>query len=100
MGVVAGIMLIGFAIALFVYQKPIESESIDHVLSPIPSQNPYLQEYSLPDNVEPNGLIVDKTGTVWVTSSTSGILYGFDQKSKQLKSYEIRSYALGFYKLA
>ncbi len=91
MGVVAGIALIGFAISLFVYQKPTESESIDRVLSPTSSQNPYLQEYSLPDDVEPNGLIVDKTGTVWVTSSTSGILYSFDQKSKQLKSYDIKN---------
>ena len=90
MYVVAGIALIGFVIALLVYQKPTESESIDRVLSPIPSQNPYLQEYSLPDNVEPNGLIVGKTGTVWVTSSTSGILYGFNPESKQLKSYDIK----------
>ncbi|MGC1709406.1 MAG: hypothetical protein WA799_06355 [Nitrosotalea sp.] len=90
MGAVIGVILIGFAVALFVYQKPTEPEPAESVLNPTPSQNPYLQEYSLPDDAGPNGLIVDKTGTVWVTSSKSDILYSFDQNSGQLKNYEIK----------
>jgi streptogramin lyase len=90
MGAVIGVILIGFAATWFVYQKPTESEPVESILNPTPSQNPYLQEYSLPDNTGPNGLIVDNTGTVWVTSSKSDLLYSFDQKSGQLKSYEIQ----------
>ena len=90
MSIAIGIILIGFAAAWLVYQKPTESEPAESVLNPTPSQNPYLQEYSLPDDAGPNGLIVDKTGTVWVTSSKSDLLYGFDQKSGQLKNYEIK----------
>ncbi|NHI03070.1 hypothetical protein DYY67_0191 [Candidatus Nitrosotalea sp. TS] len=90
MGVIIGIVLVGFAAAWFVSQKPTASEPSESVLTPTLSQNPYLQEYSLPDNSGPNGLIVDKTGTVWVTSSKSDMLYSFDQKSGQLKNYEIQ----------
>lgn len=90
MGIAIGVILIGFAAAWVVYQRPTESAPAESVLNPTPSQNPYLQEYSLPDNTGPNGIIVDKTGTVWVTSSKSDILYGFDQKSGQLENYEIK----------
>ncbi|MDE1872600.1 MAG: hypothetical protein KGH99_03880 [Thaumarchaeota archaeon] len=90
MGMVIGIVLVGLAAAWFVSQKPTASEPSESVLTPTLSQNPYLQEYSLPDNSGPNGLIVDKTGTVWVTSSKSDMLYSFDQKSGQLKNYKIQ----------
>lgn len=53
--------------------------------------NPYIQEYSMPHGTAPNGLIVDKQGIVWITSSTSNTLYSFDPKSNQLQNYEFEN---------
>lgn len=94
LGIGVGVILVGIAILLIVFQKP-SPEHDTSISGPIPSQNPYLQEYSLPDNAAPNGLIVDKNGTVWVTSSKSNLLYSLDTKS-ELKNYEIKDNNLQF----
>ncbi|MDE1726981.1 MAG: hypothetical protein KGH89_06905 [Thaumarchaeota archaeon] len=83
------VIIIGIVAVCAVSQK-INIQQTESVLNTTPSENPYLKEYSLPDNTAPNGLIVDKQGTVWVTSSKSDLLYSFDQNSEQLKSYEIK----------
>ncbi|MGI0047242.1 MAG: hypothetical protein ACREBB_08650 [Nitrosotalea sp.] len=88
-GIVIGIILIAVALSWVVSQRP-TVEPTGSILSPTPSQNPYLQEYSLPADIAPNGLIVDKQGTVWITSTQSDILYSFDQKSGQLESHDIK----------
>ncbi len=63
--------------------------------APVASKNPYLEEYSLPDNTGPNGLVVDKQGTVWVTPSKSNLLYSLDS-SGALEKYEIRDHSHQF----
>ncbi|MDE1829555.1 MAG: hypothetical protein KGI25_04465, partial [Thaumarchaeota archaeon] len=71
-------------------QKPLsEPGKPAEIITPM-NQNPYLQEYSLPDGTGPNGLTVDDNGTVWVTSSKSDMLYSFDEKSGRLANYEIK----------
>ena len=55
------------------------------------SQNPYVQEFSLPTGTAPNGLIVDNNGTVWVASSSFNALYSFDPESQKFQSYEIKT---------
>ncbi|HJW20369.1 MAG TPA: two-component regulator propeller domain-containing protein [Candidatus Nitrosotalea sp.] len=49
----------------------------------------YVKEYSLPSSSAPNGLVVDKSGLVWVTSKNA-TLYSVDPKSGQVKNYEIK----------
>lgn len=53
-------------------------------------KNPYVKEYSLPFGSAPNGLVVDKTGLVWVTSA-SATLYSIDPSSGQVKNYQIKN---------
>ena len=94
-GIIAGIVLVGLALFWIVLQKP-ASEPTE--ITNITNQNPYLQEYSLPDGTMPNGLIVDSRGTVWVTSSKSDMLYSFDQKSEKLENYEIKDNNIHYFK--
>ncbi|MDE1765204.1 MAG: hypothetical protein KGI27_02900 [Thaumarchaeota archaeon] len=94
-GLVAAIMLAVLVLSWVLIQKSSVEPRTQDILT-ASSQNPYLQEYSLPDGTAPNGLVVDKNGTVWVTSSKSDLLYNFDQKSGQLKSYEIKDNNLQF----
>ena len=94
LGIGVGVILVGIAILLIAFQKPSPEHNMS-ISGPESSQNPYLQEYSLPDNTAPNGLIVDKNGTVWVTSSKSNLLYSLDTKS-ELKNYEIKDNNLQF----
>ncbi|HJT10137.1 MAG TPA: hypothetical protein VJ771_05075 [Candidatus Nitrosotalea sp.] len=94
LGIVAGVILVGIVLSWTVFQRPTAGPTIS-ILGHEPSQNPYLQEYSLPDNTAPNGLIVDKNGTVWITSSKSNLLYSLDKKS-ELKNYEIKDNSVQF----
>lgn len=83
--------MIGLAAIWFVFLKPV-SQPNESMTTPTPSaQNPYVQEYSLPAGTAPNGLIVDKKGTVWVLSSASNVLYGLDPGSGQIKKYEFKN---------
>jgi virginiamycin B lyase len=89
--ITTGVIIIGLAIFFVLFLKPIpqQNESFVGITSPI--QDPYVQEFSLPAGSAPNGLIVDKQGIVWVTSSGFNALYRFDPKSGQLQNYEIKS---------
>ncbi|HMK32309.1 MAG TPA: hypothetical protein VK431_01655, partial [Nitrosopumilaceae archaeon] len=51
--------------------------------------NPYVKEYSLPDGTWPNGILVDKTGAVWVAGSKINSLFRFDPKDEKIESFEI-----------
>ncbi len=94
LGVVVSIILVVFILSWVLLQKQ-PTESNLSLSSVIPSQNPYLKEYSLPDNTAPNGLVVDKNGTVWITPSKSDLLYSLD-KNSELKNYEIKDNNLEF----
>jgi streptogramin lyase len=89
--IAAGIIIIGLAAFWLLFLKPIsqQNESFVGITSQI--QNPYVQEFPLPAGTAPNGLIVDKQGIVWVTSSGFGTLYSFDPKSGHLQNYEIKN---------
>ncbi len=93
-GIAVGIVLVGLGLSWFALQKP----STPTEIANLSSQNPYLQEYSLPAGTAPNGLIVDQHGTVWVTSSKSDLMYNFDQKSGKLENYEIKDGNLQYFK--
>lgn len=56
------------------------SESVETI------QSPYIKEYSLPDGMFPNGILVDKEGFVWIAGSMSNTLIVFDPKTSQIKS--------------
>jgi streptogramin lyase len=84
------VIIIALAAFWFVFLKPM-SEPNESSVNTSQTRDPYVQEYSLPPHAAPNGLIVDRQGIVWVTSSASNILYSFDPISSQIKSYEIRS---------
>lgn len=58
-------------------------------LTVVSKHDPYVMEYSLPPNSAPNGLVVDKSGLVWVTSKNA-TLYSVNPQSGQVKSYEIK----------
>ncbi|MHB8603393.1 MAG: Vgb family protein [Nitrosotalea sp.] len=53
-------------------------------------ENPYVTEYSLLPDSAPNGLVVDKTGLVWVASQNS-TLYSVDPTNGQVKHYVIKT---------
>ena len=53
-------------------------------------KSPYIKEYSLPLGSAPNGLVVDKTGLVWVTAQNA-TLYSIDPSSGQVEKYLIKS---------
>ncbi len=87
-GIFAAIIIAGIILSWLAFQKP-STEPILPISNHTSIQNPYMQEYSLPENSAPNGLVVDNNGTVWVTSSKSSLLYSFDKKSA-LQDYEIK----------
>ncbi len=61
-----------------------------HLQNTVPeSKNSYVMEYSLPLNSAPNGLVVDKSGLVWVATKNP-VLYLVDPSSGQVKNYEIK----------
>ncbi|TLX67266.1 MAG: hypothetical protein E6L02_03305 [Thaumarchaeota archaeon] len=51
--------------------------------------NPYVKEYSLPAGTWPNGILVDKNGTVWVAGSKINSLFRFDPIHEKIQSYPI-----------
>ncbi len=55
--------------------------------------NPYIQEYSLPDGSGPNALLVDKNGTIWISSSKSNLFFSFDPVSDKVNTYEISDHS-------
>jgi streptogramin lyase len=46
--------------------------------------NPYVKEYSLPHGTWPNGILVDKKGSVWVAGSQIHKLFKFDPKQEKI----------------
>ncbi|MGI0017180.1 MAG: hypothetical protein ACREA1_00560, partial [Nitrosotalea sp.] len=54
------------------------------------NENPYVKEYSLPADSAPNGLVVDGSGLVWV-SSKHATLYSVDPINGNVKNYEIKN---------
>ncbi|MDE1818021.1 MAG: hypothetical protein KGI19_05415 [Thaumarchaeota archaeon] len=82
------VIMVVAAIVVFVY---LDQNSRNEVSSStvVPKHDPYVQEYSLPQGSAPNGLVVDKSGLVWVTSGNA-TLYSVDPQSGQVKNYDIK----------
>lgn len=59
--------------------------------SSIVTPNPYVKEFQLPKDNFPNGILVDRSGTVWAVGSKSKSLIAFDPEEKRAKSYSISS---------
>ncbi len=75
-------------IILFVYFQNFRNETLP---SNVTSGNSsYVKEYSLPSGSAPDGLVVDKSGLVWVTSKNA-TLYSLDPSNGQVKNYDIKS---------
>ena len=86
--ILIGVIIIGMALFWFVIFKPIQQSN---PAVEVVTQNPYVQEFPLPAGSAPNGLLVDKQGIVWVTSTRLNTLYSFDPKSGQLQNYKIEN---------
>ena len=54
----------------------------------------YVEEYSLPTGTEPNALLVDNRGIVWITTSDSEKLLSLDPQNGTIKNFEIRDNSL------
>lgn len=92
--IVAGLVLGAIVASWLVFQVPLQGNDDT---AKIANQNPYLTEFSLPEGSGPNGLVVDKAGTVFITSSKSGILYSFD-RSGRLGHYDIKDGGTQYFK--
>ncbi len=51
--------------------------------------NPYVKEYSLPAGTLPNGILVDKSGVVWIAGSKINSLLKLDPDNGKISSYPI-----------
>lgn len=51
--------------------------------------SPYSKEFTFPKDVWPNGILVDKKGTVWTVGARSQSLEAFDPATQKIKSYPI-----------
>jgi len=62
------IIVFGVTIGVLAYTQIIsqENESTHNMI--YKKQNPYVEEFSLPADTSPNGIIVDKQGAVWVAA--------------------------------
>ncbi len=81
-------MVVVVAIVVFVcLEQNFRNEVSSSIV--VPKHDSYVTEYSLPPDSAPNGLVVDKSGLVWVTSKNS-TLYSVDPQSGQVKNYEIK----------
>ena len=83
-----GITLIVTTMILLIYVY----ENIGTAVMPsdiVSKNDPYVKEYSLPPGSAPNGLVVTKSGLVWVTSNNA-TLYSVDPKSGEVEHYAIK----------
>ncbi len=71
----------------FYYTQDLKSESSDYISTV--NKNPYLKEFSIPSNSFPNALLVDKEGTVWITSKTS-TLFSLNPFTNLIKKYDLK----------
>jgi streptogramin lyase len=51
--------------------------------------SPYVREYKLSTGTFPNGILVDRNGTVWTVGSQSHSLIAFTPKEEKIKSYPL-----------
>jgi virginiamycin B lyase len=51
--------------------------------------SPYVREYRLPSGTFPNGILVDRNGTVWTVGSQSHTLIAFTPSEEKIKSYPL-----------
>jgi virginiamycin B lyase len=59
--------------------------------SAIVTPNPYVREFQLPKDNYPNGILLDRNGTVWTVGAKSNSLIAFDPDQKKARSYLIPS---------
>ena len=51
--------------------------------------SPYVSEYKLSSGTFPNGILVDRNGTVWTVGSQSHSLIAFTPSQEKIKSYQL-----------
>ena len=91
---ILAVTVVAMMIILFVYLDPNFRNGV--LSSNVVSRNDsYVKEYSLPPGSAPNGLVVDKSGLVWVTSKNA-TLYSVDPRSGQVKNYGIKGGATSY----
>ena len=84
----AAIIIIIAFVVIFVYlQGGLQNNG--SVVNVVKSSNPYVTEYSLPKGSNPNALLVDKTGIVWIATSNPGILLSLDPEHDTMKNLVI-----------
>ena len=83
------IIVFGVTIGVLVYTQIIsqENESTHNII--YKKKNPYVEEFSLPADSSPNGIMVDKQGTVWVAASKTNNLFSLDPMSGKIREYSI-----------
>jgi len=59
------IIIIGGTLGVLAYTEIISQENESTNNMSYKNQNPYVEEYLLPTDSSPNGIMVDKQGTVW-----------------------------------
>jgi streptogramin lyase len=80
--VIPAVIATGFFLLIdFSKSYPSPSNEKTSAKSPI---NPYVKEYSLPHGTWPNGILVDKKGSVWVAGSQIHKLFKFDPKQEKI----------------
>ena len=90
-GVIASVAILTFTMENVL--KPNEKNSdnsIPQSNNENQNNNPYIKEYSLPAGTWPNGILVDKNGTVWIAGSKTDSLFRFDINQGKISSYPIR----------
>ncbi|MDE1770601.1 MAG: hypothetical protein KGI28_08645 [Thaumarchaeota archaeon] len=68
-------------------------ENTGHAPSLLKTSAQYVKEYSLPDGTGPNALLVDDSGTVWISASNSGNLLSLDPSRGGITNYKIKDYS-------
>jgi len=79
------IIVAAILISVYLYQS-FNKVELQNVITE--KKSPYVKEYSLPFGSAPNGLVVDKTGLIWVTAQNA-TLYSVNPSSGQVKKYLI-----------
>jgi len=88
-GVVVSIAILAFSLVNTLLSEKNPNNKLLPNTSENHTINPYVKEYSLPDGTWPNGILVDKTGAVWVAGSKINSLFRFDPKDEKIESFEI-----------
>ena len=85
MKIILAIVVVGIIVSVFAF-----FENAGHTPNLVKTSGQYVKEYSLPDGTGPNALLVDNSGTVWISASNSGNLLSLDPASGTITNYPIK----------